>query len=81
MDNLIDNYIIGDDILNPPNKRKIFELEAEKNNILGLKKAYLLLTDTTLQKKISQVDQVTDEYSEEEEIAEEEEEEEEETEE
>ncbi|MHA1298907.1 MAG: hypothetical protein ACTSO9_05625 [Candidatus Helarchaeota archaeon] len=52
--NLTDGYLIGDDVVAPINKRKILKLGNVLQNILGLQKAYLLLTNSGLKKKLEQ---------------------------
>ncbi len=84
-DNILgDNYLIGEDVIKDLNKRKITKYEQDLDEILGIQKAYLILTNSGLKKKLDELEQEGDVKTgeeEEEELEDEEEDEEEEEEE
>ncbi|MHA1377967.1 MAG: hypothetical protein ACTSRG_06260 [Candidatus Helarchaeota archaeon] len=55
MDSLTgEKYFIGDDVILPKSKRAITKIGNELEKILGIKKAYLFLTNSNLKKKLEQ---------------------------
>ncbi|MFX0133910.1 MAG: hypothetical protein ACFFDN_09710 [Candidatus Hodarchaeota archaeon] len=76
-----ENYLIGEDVLKPDNKRKITKIEQGLDEILACQKAFLLLSGSGLKKLLTELEQqVESKAEEEEELPSEEEEPEEETE-